>query len=391
MGVDFATHRLRIGFHAARSSRAARLKRSSCTCSSHWNAQSELSLCMVIFVMTALCTTFLCDCALLGLSAVATSNCCSSIGMALAGKGMHLSLNVSLLVPGSCYSGYSHDLSALIHLSGDVEQNPGPELTMTDLESALKSQREEFRKDIAKAVAEEMKTLSEQVEAMSCKFDNFEREMSRLRNTIAEQGHEIEELNSACESYDQQLQDIHEKLEEQERRSRRDNVLLYGIPETEDETYEVCQNKFVEAVGGVLPDRVTHRDVVRAHRIGRKTGKNRPMIARLVRTADKLALLGAREQFRAKGMGISGDLTVQQRQMVQHAREEGNVGYFRGNMFITRPRESTDRPASQEHLTSEPEQRSRDSPPPRTTTAGSRSTGRVTRSTTGGGARGRNR
>ena len=350
MGVDLATYRIRVGTHAARLRRDLRTTSTICTCAGHQSASSQLIFCMLLVVMATLSMIFVHCVASLALSEVVTSDCFRSFGMAFVGKGMQIPLNNIVLQAGSSYCGYSLDQSALIRLAGDVELNPGPGLTVTDLERALKTQREEIAKDmtnmkrdLTETVTTETRKLNEQLQEMSRKLDGLQTDLIRLDERVLAQADEIEDLRRTCDAYDRRIVDLEEKLEEMERRDRRNNVILYGVPESENEKYADCQTKFVEAVEEVLPGKLKYGDVVRAHRIGKKRGdKCRPLIARLVRTVDKLAVLSAREEFRACGKGVSNDLTEMQRQMVQQAREDGNVGYFRGGRFFTEPRQRSD-------------------------------------------------
>jgi len=350
MGVDLATYRIRVGTHAARFRRDLRSNSAICPCAGHQSTLSELMICMLLMAMATICMIFVHYCASLALFEVATSDCFRNLGMAFAGKGMQIPLNNTVLQAGSSYCGYSLDLSALIRLAGDVELNPGPGLTVTDLEKALKSQREEIAKgmaemkrDLTQTVTTETRKLNEQLQEMSRKLDSLQTELTRLDERVVAQADDIEDLKRTCDAYDQRIVDLEEKLEEMERRDRRNNVILYGVPEAENEKYADCQTKFIEAVEEVLPGKLKYGDVVRAHRIGKKrVDKCRPLIARLVRTVDKLAVLSAREEFKACGKGVSNDLTEMQRRMVQRAREEGNVGYFRGGRFFMEPRQRSD-------------------------------------------------
>lgn len=92
-------------------------------------------------------------------------------------------------------------------------------------------------------------------------------------------------------------------------------------------------------MNSVLPDKLSKNDVVRAHRIGRKEeNKIRRLIARLYRSGDKMVILGRCLDFREKGFGAGNDLTRQQGDLVDGAREEGKIGFFKGGRFYTKPR-----------------------------------------------------
>ena len=56
----------------------------------------------------------------------------------------------------------------------------------------------------------------------------------------------------------------------------------------------------------------------------------------LLQTSDQMSILGGHEDFKRKKIGISNDLTPQQREMVAQARSEGKRGYFEGSQFFTK-------------------------------------------------------
>ena len=156
---------------------------------------------------------------------------------------------------------------------------------------------------------------------------------------MASLGHETDKLNFAYEGLENKMQELEDKVEELERRGRRDKVLIYSEPETDNEGYEDSERRFIEVVNEVLSNHLTQADIVRAHRIGQKTGlKTRPLVGKLARTTKKTAILKARADFRAKGRGVSGDLTPTQRDMVKQARNDDKIGFFKVGKFHTRLR-----------------------------------------------------
>jgi len=344
MGIDIETYRLRIGL---RGTRAPREKRAKFACH---------DLCddfVVYFMIWMVVATVSCICTYVGGLALTrcmlSSNFARHFGEALAGEGMHVPLNATLSMPGTAWSGYDRDLFSLLVIAGDVEMNPGPDMSLGQMESMLKALREDIRKDIrsevSECVAREMATLSSLIHDLSDKIDRFESDVDELRRKLDDHDLEMREINQACENIETRLEETEQRAEEQERRDRRDNVLIHGLPESENESLEESQKLFVKTVNEVVPALLTERDVVRAHRVGKKLdGKERPLIARLVHTTDKLAILGAREDFRKKGFGVKSDLTVQQRAMVDQARKEGQIGFFRGGKFCTKPRPDSSTP-----------------------------------------------
>ena len=143
--------------------------------------------------------------------------------------------------------------------------------------------------------------------------------------------------------YENKMLQLEDQQDEHERRDRRDDVLLYDVPELANETIYTCERKIKEVVNDVVPDLLSESDIVRAHRVGQKSGnKPRPLIVKLARTTKKMAIQAARADFRVKGIGVSGDLTPKQRDMVRQAYTEEKIGYFKGGKFYTKPRRTND-------------------------------------------------
>ena len=176
------------------------------------------------------------------------------------------------------------------------------------------------------------------------KLDATVRELNDMKEKLTAQEEHIEYLSDNLGEVKSKLREAEDKVEDLERRSRRDNIILYGVQESDGETHEDCAKKFVDIANEVLPDRLEVKDIRRAHRLGRpEPEKTRPLIACLQRSADKYAVLGARSQLKAKGIGVSSDRTNKQRRQLQEARAEGFHAYFRGNTLHRSPRQDRDR------------------------------------------------
>ncbi|XP_048243168.1 uncharacterized protein LOC125376028 [Haliotis rufescens] len=136
-----------------------------------------------------------------------------------------------------------------------------------------------------------------------------------------------------------------------ENRSRRDNIVVYGIPETqggERETWGECE----EAVREVLSDKLEIEDadrdekvgIERAHRLGRRKegGKPRPIIVKLTRNKSKSEILRqARSKLKHSQVNISEDFSFpvreKRRKLIPHlvkAREEGKEAFIRFDKLV---------------------------------------------------------
>ena len=136
---------------------------------------------------------------------------------------------------------------------------------------------------------------------------------------------------------------IEERAEEKEIQDRRDNVILHGVPERENGEREDSVNTFVNTVNLALHSPIRATDIAHSYRLGRPgQGKPRPLLARVVRSAVKFAILGCRSELKEKGFGVSGDLTPKQRQELQKARAQGLVAYYKGRVLHTEARAPPD-------------------------------------------------
>ena len=123
----------------------------------------------------------------------------------------------------------------------------------------------------------------------------FSNEMNKKHaDHITEKNNEIKQQ---VETVDKKLYTMKNKTNDLEDRSRRDNILIWNIPEVEDgqrETDQDCEDKIVEELTKCYPEdaEIDNIRFERTHRLGRKKpGQNRAIIAKLSYHKDKQYLL----------------------------------------------------------------------------------------------------
>lgn len=87
------------------------------------------------------------------------------------------------------------------------------------------------------------------------------------------------------------IQRQQDRLTEMEDRSRRNNLIVFGIPESADETREAIEQKILK---GVFSDRLGVRvsSVERIHRLGKmRADRERPVIFRFFNFNEKVEVL----------------------------------------------------------------------------------------------------
>ena len=240
----------------------------------------------------------------------------SAGGLVLSGGPIRLGLRLTLA------------LSLCLILSGDVESNPGPPLTLQDIHDNINSKFDIMQlqiTDISKSILDiktNMSVLDQKVSSLSSSQQALRQELSSLRERV-------DSLETECER--------------QEQYSRRENVIIHGIGELPGESYDSLRSRITTLLNNNIKSKTWHEgDIVRAHRMGKhhdsstfspmKT-KPRPVIVRLHQFQDKLTILKARATLKPLAIGVSGDLTQRQREQLKRLPDDKR-GYFRNGKLV---------------------------------------------------------
>ncbi|XP_049271219.1 uncharacterized protein LOC119391371 [Rhipicephalus sanguineus] len=179
-------------------------------------------------------------------------------------------------------------LRFLLLLGGDVESNPGPG------DSVLADQ--------LKAIADDIREIKAEKSITNQKLSAIDRKLEKLTG--------LEKQVSACTKrvveLEKNLAAMTKKIDELENRSRRSNIIVYGIQEEPNETTETLLRTTKERVlEGLLGLDIT--GIERIHRLGKLVKENptksRPVIPKLLDYRDKVSIL--KECFKLKGSGFS--------------------------------------------------------------------------------------
>jgi len=320
MGIELQLYRARIGRHAFRASHRTRVQLN--------DASSDVALCGTLFLVL-ITTGLLCG---LMVHEVATSPFVEGFCGAFSGHAQCGSVLPPVAKTPPTMIANHHDLTRLVSRCGDVETNPGPSLFSEE-------QLDVIRLTIRESIREEMEAMRTEIRSLTRKFDRIDDELKTIRARVGNQEKDLHDIETSHDMLVSRFDQMEKRAEDQERRDRRDNVVIFGLPEPDNERSENGEAAFIEAVNSVLTNKLSTADVVRAHRIGKKTTeKPRPLIGRLLRTSDKVAILEKRPEFRKRGLGVGNDLTHLQRQQLQSARDDGMIGYFKGGTLYTKPR-----------------------------------------------------
>ena len=130
-----------------------------------------------------------------------------------------------------------------------------------------------------------------------------------------------------------------EKLaDENEQHGRNRNLLLKGIPETNNQR-ENTTDLFVAAINDHSTVNINKNDIERSHRLGRyQNGRNRPIIARFKNETKKIDVYRKKAGFKGSGKSIAENLTKRRQDIYKAACDKlnyRNVWTIEGRIFAS--------------------------------------------------------
>lgn len=197
------------------------------------------------------------------------------------------------------------------------------------------------------------------------RFDDLSRVVQEVKRSLEYSQSEVEELKATLKSVTtgaiKHLQSNTEalqidnkywlaKVEYLENQSRRNNIVIDGIPESPDESWSDSEKKLREILSGKMKIDQKHIEIERAHRIGRPLadgdGKRpRSMIVKLFRHKDKLEILSKASKLKGTNIYINEDYSDAVRQKrkellpeMRAARARGEWAYLKYDRLVVRPR-----------------------------------------------------
>ena len=140
---------------------------------------------------------------------------------------------------------------------------------------------------------------------------------------------DIDELKASQRTItklEESKQELKDQIDDLEQYTRRTNIRIYGIPETEEVDTDNLAINFVHNELGI---QISANDISRSHRIGKRSSKPRPIIVRLTRHNTKVAILRNRRQLKLnkRPFNVQEDLTMPRRDILKYLNqiEEGVV------------------------------------------------------------------
>ena len=134
----------------------------------------------------------------------------------------------------------------------------------------------------------------------------------------------VESLETRVSDLDRDNKSLREEIDTMEQYSRRNCLVVHGIPETKADTGEAVLQVF----NGQLNVRVTPDCIDRSHRLGRQqpsSNKPRPVIVKFVSYETRRQVFSAKRRLKGGKVVIKENLTRRRNELLNHARTQPDV------------------------------------------------------------------
>ena len=218
-----------------------------------------------------------------------------------------------------CFFAYGLVVCLLLVI-GCVETHPGPASQKSDI-SEMKEILYSVR-DLNQSLVAEIKHLTGTVTQLLGRIESVEK-------NLVEVNHELDNL------YDR-TKYLEDKLDDLENRSRRQNVVLHGVDEEENETWDCTEEKVMKVLHENLGLQVDRSQIERAHRTGvRRMNGTRPIICKFLSDKIKESVLNNCKKLQGTQIFIVQDYSHRirmERQKLKRymldERSKGNHAYI---------------------------------------------------------------
>ena len=150
------------------------------------------------------------------------------------------------------------------------------------------------------------------------KQDVFESVSIDVAQTTGQTTDAARELERRVAHLERENASLHEENDAQEQYSRRNCLLLHGVPEAQTDT----DNAVLSVANDKLGLNLTRECIDRSHHLGQSTsnGKPRPIIVKLTSYDTRRKIFGAKRQLKGTRLVITENLTKRRSDLLQKAR-----------------------------------------------------------------------
>ena len=153
---------------------------------------------------------------------------------------------------------------------------------------------------------------------ISKKFDEYERDRADKEKIINELQKNVDDMSATTES-------LKGCLDRQEQYSRRNCLLIHGLPESKNEnTDELVIDTIKEKMG----EEIEKDEIDRSHRLGapKNNGKSRPIIIKFVRYNTRCRIFKNKKKLKGESISVTESLTKKPMEAPTKAIEDDGFG-----------------------------------------------------------------
>ena len=156
--------------------------------------------------------------------------------------------------------------------------------------------------------------LNKTVNFICEKFDEYERDRVEKEKIINGLQKHVNDMSATIES-------LKSWLDRQEQYSRRNCLLIHGLPESKNENTDEL---VIDAIKEKMGEEIEKNEIDRSHRIGvpKNNGKNRPIIIKFVRYNTRCKIFKNRKKLKGKSISVTQSLTKKRMEALKKARED---------------------------------------------------------------------
>ena len=193
----------------------------------------------------------------------------------------------------------------------------------------------------------DIRRISESTQQSQIKGEGQLMELTKSINYINEKFKEYEEerkadkeiikkLQQNLSSMSKRLDDMDKQLDKQEQYSRRNCILIHGIPENKGEDTD---KEILKVINDDIDENVSITDIDRSHRIGMFIQGNRnprPVIVKFARYHVRRKVFSNKKNLKGKPVSITESLTAKRMEILKKARDEKgfkNVWTYDGSIM----------------------------------------------------------
>nr|XP_050024897.1 uncharacterized protein LOC126519313 [Dermacentor andersoni] len=207
-------------------------------------------------------------------------------------------------------------MHSLLLQAGDIESNPGHST------EALLAELRKLTNGHAQVITE--------IQGLKAQLGNTDKTIGKLNERLTDLENryqalvplrkEIEIMRIGTERTSSRISELEARMDDAENRSRRNNLIFYGIPDpSSSETFAETEQLVANLCRDNLQVTLEPRDIERAHRLGRPSaGRCRPIIVKLASHKTKAAILSNGQMLKGTSYGIGEDFS----RPVQNARKQ---------------------------------------------------------------------